>query len=73
VTAAVTLHVVRKTGGDDRSGRDAVIVLQTTGEFGDTCRTAVSAADAEDSGVTIFLDFFPEVRLIGKHTGLFMA
>ena len=59
VTAAVALYVVRKAGGDDRGRGHSVIVLQRPGKFGDTRRTAVSAADADDSGVTVCLDFGP--------------
>jgi hypothetical protein len=59
VTAAIALNVVRKTGSDDGSCGYTVVALQCTGKFGDTRRTTVSAADAEDSGVSICLDFSP--------------
>jgi len=59
VAPIVTLDIVRETGGDDGGCRDVVIALHRPGKIGDTRRTSVSAADAEDNGVTVFLDFFP--------------
>ena len=70
---AVALDVVRKTGSDNRSRGDAVGILHRPGKFGDTRRTAVSASDAEDDGVTIFLDLSPQLGFIGEHAGLLMA
>jgi len=59
MTPAVTLDVIGEAGGYDGRGRDAVIILQSTGEFGDTRRAAVSATDAEDGGVAVFLYLLP--------------
>jgi hypothetical protein len=73
MAAAIALDIVRKTGGNDRGCRNIVVVLQGTGKFGDTRRASISAADAEDSGVTIFLDFSPEFGFIGEHAGFLIA
>jgi len=73
MTPSVTLDIVGKTGGDDGGGGHTVITLHRPGKLGDTRRTAVSAADAEDDGVTVFLNIFPEFRLVGEHAGLLVA
>ena len=72
MAAAITLDIVGKHSCDDGSCRYAVVVLQRPGKFGDTRRTTVSATDTEDDGVAVFLDFGPQLGIVGEHAGLFM-
>ena len=73
MAAAIALDVIRKTGSDDGRGGYAVIILQRPGKFGDTRRTAVSASDAQDGGIALFLDFSPELGFVGEHAGLLVT
>jgi len=73
MTPAVTLDVVHKTGSNDGGRRHTIGVLHRPGKVGDTRRTAVSAADAEDNGVTTFFNLGPEFGFVGEHAGLLVA
>ena len=52
-------HIISKLGGYYRTGGYAVRVFQRSAEFGDTRRTAVSTAYADDRGIAFCLNFLP--------------
>ena len=71
VIARVALDVVGEPCRGDGSGGDSESVFEFPTVLGDTRRTAVSTADAEDDGVTLISHFGPELRVVQKHVALF--
>jgi len=64
VKLAVFLFHTLKGDSGDRSGGNSVFQLEGSATSGDRRYTARSARHAENDGIPLFLDFFPEIRRV---------
>jgi hypothetical protein len=59
VVLGISSDVVFKSCRYNRTNWDTMRMLEDPGELGDTRRTAISPTNAENDGVSFFLDFRP--------------
>ena len=72
VVPGIHRGVFSKAGAGHGSGGNTVFYFDFSAVCGDTRRTTVSAAHAENDGISVFFDFLPHFRFINKHDAFFV-
>ena len=66
----ITGNIIFESGRDDRACGHTVSMFQCPAEFGDTRRTAVSAAYSHNGGIPLFLDLGPQGGIVREDHAL---